>query len=351
MNIKPRIGNTVLLTKEAILEKIDDYSILCHYIGREIPIRRAFRSPLHDDKKPSFWVFQLKGKLIFKDFTLGYTGDCFKYVMVAYSEDFYSALRRINQDFNLGLVEGVTNLSSNTKIIPKPVIPDFEYSVITYKPRPWNQFDRDYWSQYSIQYQTLVQHCVVPIAYFWINGVVHKADQIAYAYNVAGDTKIYQPYNDFLKWVSNQKPSSVFGVNHYDPYADVLIFTKSNKDLMCFNECKYSSLASAAENSLPNRAFFEGLIKRHRKVILFWDNDYDKRQNWGQLNAKKILAMYPELINVFIPTEYQSKDFSDLIKNKGFDFAKGWLQTTLDAALESKEKSSSVVNSIKLQGL
>ena len=351
MKINPRIGNTVLLTKEAILDKITDYDILSHYIGKSIPIRRAFRSPLHDDRKPSFWVFQLQGKLIFKDFTLGYTGDCFKFIMILYSEDFYASLQRINRDFNLGLVEGTDYVAKPAKKREKPVVPDFEYSVINYTPRQWNSNDREYWTQYAISHNTLVKHCVVPISYFWVNGKVHKADPVAYAYNVLGDTKIYQPYSESLKWISNQKPSSVFGLDYYDPYAEVLLFTKSNKDLMCFNECGYSSLAAAAENSLPSKPFFQGIFKRHPLVILFWDNDFDKKQNWGQLNVKKILAMYPELVNVFIPTEYQSKDFSDLIKNKRFDFAKDWLQTTLDATLESIEKSSSILNSIKLQGL
>lgn len=351
MKIRPRIGNTVFLTKEAILDKITDYDILSHYIGKSIPIRRAFRSPLHDDRKPSFWIFQLQGKLIFKDFTLGYTGDCFKFVMILHSEDFYAALRRINQDFNLGLVEGESYVSKPAKKREKPVVPDFEYSVINYAPRAWNKNDRDYWKQYSITHDMLVKHCVVPIEYFWVNGKVHKADAIAYAYNVNGDTKIYQPYSESLKWISNQRPNSIFGLDYYDPYAEVLIFTKSNKDLICFNICGFSSLAVAAENSLPGKSFFQGIFRRHPSVILFWDNDFDKKQNWGQLNAKKITAMYPKFVNLYVPTEYQSKDFSDFIKNHGYNTAYQWLIESISTITAEAEKSSVILSSIKYQGL
>jgi hypothetical protein len=351
MNIQARIGNTTLLTKEAILDKVNDYAIFSHYIGQTVPLRRAFRSPLHDDRKPSFWVISLNGKLIFKDFTLGITGDCFKFVRTLFNEDFFCTLRRINKDFNLGLIDNFDPLANTPVIHTKPDIEDFEYSVINYRPRTWNSLDREYWNQYKVSFDTLVNHCVVPISHFWIDGKVYIADAIAYAYNVNGATKIYQPYSEFNKWRSNQSVNDIFGIECYDPYADILLFTKSNKDLMCFNECGYTSLAVAAENSLPSSEFFEGIFRRHSLCILFWDNDYNKKSNWGQINALRILGMYPKFVNLYVPTEYHSKDFSDFIHNHGFNTAKSWLNSQLDTIVYKNSVSKTISESLKMQGL
>ena len=332
MNILPRVGGSASLSKQAIRDKVEDYAIFSYYIGRSIPLRRAFRSPLHEDRKPSFWVIQVNGVLLFRDFTLNVGGDCFKFVMTLYNEDLYEALKRINRDFQLDLSEK-GDISDKRFIYEKPEIEDFEYAKINYKPRQWTSLDKEYWQQYRITLPTLIKHCVVPISRFWIDSRIYQADPIAYAYNISGATKIYQPYSDFLKWRSNQNQNHIFGIETVDPYSEVLIFTKSNKDLMAINECDLESLAPAAEGSLPSEEFFLGLRRRHKHVFLLWDNDFDKKVNYGKKNAMKIISTYPWLINIFIPDRYLSKDFSDLIKNIGFNYAKLWLTDEINTQL------------------
>ena len=48
--------------------------------------------------------------------------------------------------------------------------------------------------------------------------------------------------------------------------------------------------------------------------LRLYDNDFDKEENWGQLFATKLAKDF-DIENIFIPSIYKSKDFSDLIKN------------------------------------
>jgi hypothetical protein len=99
--------------------------------------------------------------------------------------------------------------------------------------------------------------------------------------------------------------------------ADTLIITKSLKDVMCLYEvAKLPAIAMQSENVLPKRHVFEQLSSRFGTIELLYDNDFDKKPNWGRIFADKFAKEYG-LIDSFIPDKYQSKDFSDLVKNFG----------------------------------
>jgi hypothetical protein len=65
---------------------------------------------------------------------------------------------------------------------------------------------------------------------------------------------------------------------------------------------------------------FEQLNDRFEDITLLYDNDFDKEINWGQKFANKLSSEFG-LINCVIPNKYESKDFSDLIKNFGKETA------------------------------
>jgi hypothetical protein len=57
--------------------------------------------------------------------------------------------------------------------------------------------------------------------------------------------------------------------------------------------------------------------------------DYDADENWGQIEAVKLGKKF-NIENIFIPSNYESKDFSDLIQNKGIVTAKLILEKIID---------------------
>ena len=55
-----------------------------------------------------------------------------------------------------------------------------------------------------------------------------------------------------------------------------------------------------------------------KNVYLWYDNDFQHAENnSGQIDAKNLIEKFPSLRNVCIPTQYKSKDPSDLVKNWG----------------------------------
>jgi phage/plasmid primase-like uncharacterized protein len=55
-------------------------------------------------------------------------------------------------------------------------------------------------------------------------------------------------------------------------------------------------------------------------LVILYDNDYESETNPGQTMANKICEVY-NLQNIIIPSHYEAKDISDLIKSKGKETA------------------------------
>ena len=78
----------------------------------------------------------------------------------------------------------------------------------------------------------------------------------------------------------------------------------------------YNAVSLQCENVLPKDSVIEELKERFGLIIILYDNDYDKEENWGQIFAKQ-LEEKTGFISRKINDEHCSKDFSDLIKNVG----------------------------------
>ena len=69
----------------------------------------------------------------------------------------------------------------------------------------------------------------------------------------------------------------------------------------------------------------EELKARFGCIFLLYDNDCDKAVNWGREFGKKLSSKFG-LVHKEIEEKYKSKDFSDLVKNHGYKFAKEYLE-------------------------
>ena len=143
--------------------------------------------------------------------------------------------------------------------------------------------------------------------------------KVANDFNIQDDyiCKIYQPFSENYKWINNHNNSIWQGWTQLPESGDNLIITKSLKDVMALYEvAKLPAIAMQSENMLPKRHVFEQLNTRFKAIELLYDNDYDKDPNWGRIFADKFAKEFG-LVDSFIPDKYESKDFSDLVKNFG----------------------------------
>jgi hypothetical protein len=192
--------------------------------------------------------------------------------------------------------------------------------------RKWALYDVAYWEQYGISVNTLEHFNVQPISYFHINDKIIKAEKYAYCFIEFKDDretyKIYQPYSEKYKWLNSHNNSVWQGWSKLPKIGDDLIITKSLKDVMAIYEViGVPAVALQCENVLPKWHVFDELRERFQVIYGFYDNDFDKEENWGRIFGEKLCTTYG-LISIEIEDSYKAKDFSDLIKSVGRDKAR-----------------------------
>lgn len=315
-----------LVTKQGILEYIQDIDVYKKYMdGKDVELRGGLHSPLREDNNPSFGFFIGKdGEVCFKDFVKG-SGDFVKFVQIKFNIDFIQALSKIIVDFNIQdnfvykKYDNVVNKTTYNKQDRTNLVKNGNPVRLNKRSRDWRMYDVKFWSDFGITRKTLDKYYVKPIDYIFINDQIIKADKYAYCFTEYKDGletfKIYQPFNEKYKWLNNHDYSTWQGWEQLPESGSHLIITKSLKDVMAITEVYgIPAVSLQAESVTPKTHIIEELKNRFFNVYLLYDNDFDKDENWGQIFAEKLSKEF-DIENVFIPTIYKSKDFSDLIKN------------------------------------
>lgn len=324
------VENKPIPTFHDILQRIDDLDIYRNYIPN-LKVNCAINSPFGKDDVPSFSVFwsHRYSKFKFKDHRHGWKGDCFDFVMRYFGlNSLLEASMKVCVDFNIydfHIYNHIyqTNPSINLKVKKNKDVfktrPDkFRIQVQT---RGWNQNDLIYWNQFGITLKWLELGNVFPIKYYWIEGNLKLADEYSYAYIESKDGKttykIYQPFNKKRKW-RNNNDSSVWELWTLLPEkGDILIITKSRKDaLSIMSTSGIPSTALQAEGTIPKEVVIDELKKRFKFIVLLYDNDFDKKTNYGRVYGEKLSRLF-KIPQIEIPEEYGEKDYSDLVCNVG----------------------------------
>jgi hypothetical protein len=327
----------ILLSKESLLDKVNPYDIYKYYIDERFVIGKIFSSPLREDKHPSFTIFNSKyNELFWKDFRFG-SGDVIIFIQKMFNLNYFEALSKIATDFNLK--ELFVNPKDSVKSSKEPVIYDkteIERALVSIKikSRKFNTYDYWFWNQFGITHKCLKKYNVIPITHYFINGNPIKSSRLSYAYPEKKDGnityKIYQPLSK-TKWLNNHDYSVIQGWRQLPKSGKTLIITSSLKDAMSIIcTTNYCAIAPQAESVLLKPHILEKLHKRFDNIYINYDNDYSKAENWGQLNASKIIDKYDFIKNIMIPSEHSSKDYSDLVMNKGIDFASKLLKDLIN---------------------
>ena len=317
--IKSRSSNDHLHT-DVILGKISEYDIFMYYCPSFKKLGVKFCSELREDKTPSASIIIWSGNLLYKDF--GYpdhTFDCFSYVKFKFNVPFINALKIIDCDFHLNLSNKkedslfTMGYPGHSQIQPKYIK---KQTIIQKKHRAWNKDDATFWRKYLVSKKILNTFAVEPISHFWINNNRFTCKSISYAFKFKNRYKIYSPYEEKNKWLSNTKKTDVQGYDQLPDKGERLIITSSLKDVMCLYATGYHSIAMQSEMQIPDEKLISELKERFNTIEILYDNDFDKENNPGQTMAKKICALYG-FKNICLPNEFKSKDPSDLVNKVG----------------------------------
>lgn len=316
------------LTKANILKRVDSLSIFERYCPNFKKPEIKFRER-SDDSQPSCIIGMWNGDYLYKDF--GTTGSyrAIDYVAYKHGESFRDALKRINQDFELGLDPGLDssnipkseseklNLKSNLQT-SRSVLASVP-SVIKVKRSTVSLSDIKFWESFGWTQDLLEVARIYPISHYWITnpkkGLYNyktriPKDRLAYTFDYYSHKdvfrrKLYFP-DQIPKFISNVDYTVVQGYPALPRYGDILIITSSLKDCGPLWRLGYPAIAPNTENEFFYKEYIEKLKSRFKNIIIYFDNDAA-----GLKYAQTFSKVY-DLRYIYNPIEYP-KDPSDFV--------------------------------------
>lgn len=304
---------------DVLLGKTSEFDIMRFYLNIDF-LPALINSPLRQDRNASVSIFSPDGvKVFYKDFGTGEHGSIFDLLGRMWNRTFSETITKIWDD-----IDKVKHNRINLNRTRRGVIHKSN-SILEVRTRQWFDYDMEYWNSYGISREWLEFGDVYPISHILITRdnitKVIPAEKLAYVYVERKDgkvsLKVYQPKSQRLKWLSKHD-SSVWDLwSRLPDRGDTLFITSSRKDALCLWEnTGIPSVSLQGEGYVPKEKVINQLKQRFGRVIIFFDNDYDKDENHGHIYASRLSGMF-DLDMVEIPSEYKSKDPSDLFKNHG----------------------------------
>lgn len=307
-----------------LLEKLDDNSIYTYYLGA-FKVGKLMNSPLRtDDKIPSFAIFKGKnGNLMFKDHGTGESGNSVAFIKlirgIQTREELERELLRIVRKSNPGTIIQGTNENRSEG--------SYEANIGIVR-QPFTETDKQYWKQFHISIDTLKKFNVFSIKYFLCNRVVrgtYKETSPMYAYKVDNKFKIYRPLaSKYTKWRTNLTNRNVQGLAEIPKEGgNLLIITKSLKDVMCLYEMGFNAIAASSETTFIPEDILQSLRHKWKHIVILYDRDQT-----GVKSARDYSKQY-KFDAIFVNKRFHAKDISDAVKLNGFVEIKNWLTKNL----------------------
>ena len=303
------------ITKEFLLSKFNEETFMTYYLG--IPVKKGlFKSPLRGDHVPTCSFFRNKaGELIFKDFSGAFYGNFINVVMYKYQCNYYKALKIIASDFGL-----IGTSIKKTPIKVQETFKDSGQAVINVEIQDFTEQELKWWNKYGITEKILKKFKVYSCKNVWLNGnYFAKSAQNNMMFGYYGGIKdkvelwrIYFPQRKEYRFLSNWNSNKIQGFNQLPKTGNVLIITKSMKDVMTLYSVGIPAIAPNSETLFISDNVLSNLKERFNRIFVLYDNDLP-----GISNMNKIKKLHPELNYLWIPRETGAKDISDLHKLLG----------------------------------
>ena len=323
-----------ILTQRNLLDRIDSYAIFAAYCKNFKEIGKNFSSEFRPDPHPSCRIEFIGGDLLYSDFGEG-TYRAIPYVMRKYNLSRRDALRKINFDFGLGLMDTTNSKAifptTNVKIKERPAIIAKEKTdtIIKVKYSGFTADELRFWDSNGWTFDMLQRASIRSISSFWIT-MEHKGI-IDIPFNVSGEMafsfdyyehngiyrrKLYFPQREGNRRFISNVDNSI--IQNWDLLpksgGDLLFVTSSKKDTGALWHINGHYCNACAPNSemcfLQEEVFYTKIKPRWKRIIYYGDND-----TVGVKQALKWSKMY-RIEAIWNPLS-APKDPSDLWRKDG----------------------------------
>lgn len=313
------------ITKDFILSKVNQESIMQHYTNNDVNSKKLFTSCLRNDHKVTVGYYKSKsGILYMHDFATNEHLDCWNVVMKMFNCSYYEALKIIAKDFGI---------LSNSDVKTKPItivesLKKTESAKIQVQIKDYTEKELEWWKQFGISKKTLKKYHVFSLQHVFLNGELKftSSEQCPiYGYYFGKDKnseekwKIYFPNNKEkgIRFINNLSKKILQGYHQLPKTGDLLVITKSMKDVAAMYEFGITAVSTPSESTFVLDKQLEEFKQRFKHILVIFDSDRS-----GRYNMSKIRKLHPELNYFIIPREYSSKDFTDLIRDYGIEKVK-----------------------------
>lgn len=305
------------ITKDFILSKVNQESIMQYYTKHDVSSKKLVTSCLRNDKHVTVGFYKSKsGILYMHDFATNEHIDCWNLVMRLYNVNYYDALKIIAQDFNLVATDFAK--TSSPKIVES--LKETKSSRIQVQIKDFTNKELEWWKQFGISQKTLKKYHVYSIQHIFLNGELKfTSSELCpiYGYYFGKDKnheekwKCYFPLRTEFRFLNNINKKILQGYHQLPKTGDLLVCTKSMKDVMAMYEFGIPAVATNSETLFVNDKQLEEFKQRFKYILVLYDQDRP-----GKYNMAKIRREHPELNYYFLPNTL-AKDFTDSIKMVG----------------------------------
>lgn len=335
MNLFEKLVKSSKSLTEKLLEEVSDIDIYCELAGVDFDIGKPISSPLRDDDdSPSFSLFiptKIRNprpeEVWWRDFARG-SGSVFEFIkqFASYRYDLDLETRRdivefIDNELQLGIFNKGVGIPREKRFVNYEKAK--ESKEILFKSREFTRMDKYWWIQYGIDVELLTIHDVRSVHHlidedFTVKHTFGSYD-LAFAYVIQDKVKLYCPTSTTFKW-RNTCPSDYLIGAAQCVRNDLLIITKSMKDIMVFKSFMYcDAISPQAENVIISTEIVKKIKDRYKYIFVVMDYDpagieaAEKLENYGF----KVRWVSQDTITVNGKSKVINKDISDYVKNKG----------------------------------
>jgi len=319
------------ITLDEIYSKVSELELWRYYCRNFEEINKPFCSELYNDKNPGCRIFYSNNKLLYKDFgDKGIVYTIIDYIKAKYNITFRECLKIIANDFNIHKSNVILNNEKNLKFEEKFIIKP--KTIIEIVPQPFNIHDYNYWNKYYITLHQLSENQIYSCKYVYLttgkgtfkyewskNNPIYAWREYDLELNFIG-WKVYMPKSN-SKWLNNASNDVIQGIKYLKYNSNLLILTKSRKDVLVLNKLGYEAISLASENVVLKQEVFDYFNSKYDKIISLYDND-----EAGIMYALKLKEQYN--IDYIFLDEY--KDISDYIEDKGLNYTKEMINVRIN---------------------
>ena len=307
------------------IKDVNEELVYAYYLGFQPSITKYFISPFRVngriEKTPSFnfVIGSSNGRLLFKCFSSGLSGSCVDLVMYLHNLDYSQALKKIENEIyhNKSLcsikiqgadvpINEICRVNRVEKMVAK----------IEIIPKEFDLLDSIYWGKYGLNKSDLEFWDVKPCQEVWVNNrpwYEYRKTDPCYRYRISDRLKVYRPnIKGKDKWRNNASKEDIQGFSYLPDKGELLIITKSYKDIMVLKKhLGLPSISFSSESSKIEEEIVDYLYSRFDNIIIWYDNDEPGIKHGNLISEETGIP------NVYIPTEYEATDPAALFKKYG----------------------------------